>query len=148
MKLDLRAIFTGEIKNLEVNRDFDMSKEELDGVYPLKTPVKISGTIKNSADVVKFKAKVTALIVKDCDRCCKETEKTYEFDIDTVLVLDSQDNDDYVEVPAYKLDLYELVRSEIVLNLPVLHLCSEDCKGICAVCGTNLNESDCGCASI
>ena len=87
MELDLRAIFTGEVKNLEVNKEFDMSQELLDGVYPLKTPVKIIGTIKNSADVVKLKAKVTALFVKDCDRCCKETEKEYSFDIDSKCVV-------------------------------------------------------------
>lgn len=148
MKLDLRAIFTGKVKSLELEKEFDMSHEELDGVYPLKSPVKLIGTIKNSADVVKLKAKVTALIVKDCDRCCKETEKEYSFDIDTVLVLDNQDNDDYVEVPAYELNLYELVRSEIVLNLPVLHLCSEECKGICPICGANLNDLECDCESI
>lgn len=147
MRLDLRAIFTGKIKNLEINKEFDMSQEELDGAYPLKSPVKLIGTIKNSADVVKLKAKVTALIVKDCDRCCKETEKEYTFDIDTVLVLELGENDDYVEVPSYELNLYELVRSEIILNLPVLHLCSEDCKGICLSCGKNLNESDCDCES-
>jgi len=147
MKLDLRAIFTGEVKNLEINKEFDMSQELLDGVYPLKTPVKIIGTIKNSADVVKLKARVTAFIVKDCDRCCKETENEFNIDIDTVLVLNASDNDDYVEVPSYELNLYELVRSEIILNLPVLHLCSEDCKGICPTCGTNLNESCCNCES-
>ena len=147
MKLDLRAIFTGEVKNLEINKEFDMSQELLDGVCPLKTPVKIIGTIKNSADVVKLKARVTAFIVKDCDRCCKEAENEYNVDIDTVLVLNASDNDDYVEVPSYELNLYELVRSEIIPNLPVLHLCSEDCKGICPICGTNLNESCCDCES-
>lgn len=147
MELDLRTIFTGEIKSLDVNKEFDMSQELLDGVYPLKSPVKIIGTIKNSADVVKLKARVTAFIVKDCDRCCKETENEYNVDIDTVLVLNASDNDDYVEVPSYKLNLYELVRSEIILNLPVLHLCSEDCKGICLKCGTNLNDLQCNCES-
>ena len=81
MELDLRAIFTGEVKCLEVNKEFDMSQELLDGVYPLKSPVKILGTIKNSADVVKLKARVTAFIVKDCDRCCKETQNEYNVDI-------------------------------------------------------------------
>ena len=147
MELDLRAMFTGEVKNLEITKEFDMSQELLDGVYPLKTPVKIEGTIKNSADVVKLLARVTAFFVKDCDRCCKETENEYNVDINTVLVLEANDNDDYVEVPSYKLNLYELVRSEIILNLPVLHLCSEDCKGICPICGCNLNESDCDCES-
>lgn len=145
MELDLRAIMSGEIKNLPINATFDMSAEKLDGVCPLKTPVKILGEIKNSADVVRLKASVDVLITKDCDRCCKETEKEYNININTVLVLENQDNEDYVEVPSYKLDLYELVRSEIVLNLPVLHLCSENCKGICLVCGQNLNENTCNC---
>jgi len=43
------------------------------------------------------------------------------------------------------IDLTEGVREEIMLNLPLKNLCSEDCKGLCPRCGKDLNEGPCGC---
>lgn len=47
----------------------------------------------------------------------------------------------------YELDLEELLREELQLSWPSKVLCSEECKGICSVCGQNLNEGDCECDS-
>ena len=44
-----------------------------------------------------------------------------------------------------KIDLSELVREQIILNLPEKIFCSEDCKGLCAKCGANRNLIDCNC---
>mgnify|MGYP001091754997 FL=1 len=43
------------------------------------------------------------------------------------------------------LDLEELARTDILLELPTKVLCSEDCKGLCSQCGKNLNEGECSC---
>jgi uncharacterized protein len=42
------------------------------------------------------------------------------------------------------IDLDPIVREQVLLALPVSVLCREDCKGLCSVCGQDLNESDCG----
>ena len=41
--------------------------------------------------------------------------------------------------------LKELVLSDLLLNLPMKHLCREDCKGLCPGCGVNLNREPCRC---
>lgn len=146
MELDLKAIFNGEVKSIDLNYTFNMLDENFDGVYPLKQPVEVKGVIKNSADVVKLVCDIKATVTKPCDRCCEEVSKPYNIKINSVLVLSNDnENEDYIPVPSYKLDLYELVRSEIVLNLPLLHLCSEDCLGVCFICGQNLNKDKCNC---
>ena len=38
-----------------------------------------------------------------------------------------------------------LVKEAILLSLPVKPLCTEECKGLCPMCGANLNSSSCGC---
>jgi uncharacterized protein len=43
------------------------------------------------------------------------------------------------------LDLGPMIRDAIVLELPLAPLCREDCKGLCASCGADLNEEGCGC---
>ncbi len=43
------------------------------------------------------------------------------------------------------IDLDPIVREQVLLALPVSVLCREECKGLCTVCGQDLNEKDCGC---
>jgi len=42
------------------------------------------------------------------------------------------------------IDLDPVVREQVLLALPVTVLCREDCRGLCATCGQDLNEADCG----
>jgi uncharacterized protein len=42
------------------------------------------------------------------------------------------------------IDLTQIIRDYIILSIPMKPLCSDECKGICAVCGANLNKIDCG----
>ena len=44
-----------------------------------------------------------------------------------------------------ELDVSEDIREELLLNLPVNMLCSDDCEGLCSECGANLNKEDCSC---
>ncbi|WP_224370774.1 YceD family protein [Hyalangium versicolor] len=43
------------------------------------------------------------------------------------------------------IDLDPIVREQVLLALPMNAVCREDCKGLCAQCGQNLNEKQCGC---
>jgi uncharacterized protein len=56
---------------------------------------------------------------------------------------------DEMEVDFYKegiIDTEDIVRNQIILNIPMKPLCSEDCKGLCPICGTDLNEFNCECS--
>jgi uncharacterized protein len=44
-----------------------------------------------------------------------------------------------------QIDLRELMREQFYLTLPMKPLCRDDCKGLCAMCGTNLNRGTCDC---
>ncbi|HTP27788.1 MAG TPA: DUF177 domain-containing protein [Anaeromyxobacteraceae bacterium] len=43
------------------------------------------------------------------------------------------------------LDLDPIVREHFLLALPAYPVCKEGCRGLCQVCGTNLNERECDC---
>lgn len=45
------------------------------------------------------------------------------------------------------IDLDPIVREQVLLALPMHAVCKEDCKGLCGMCGQNLNEKACGCQS-
>lgn len=42
------------------------------------------------------------------------------------------------------IDLEPLAREYLILEIPINQICKEDCKGLCPVCGENLNLRDCG----
>ena len=42
------------------------------------------------------------------------------------------------------IDLEPLAREYLILEVPINHICKPDCKGLCPVCGENLNERACG----
>ena len=43
-----------------------------------------------------------------------------------------------------QIDLAPLLREYALLEVPISPVCKEDCKGLCPVCGENLNRADCG----
>lgn len=85
-----------------------------------------------------------------CDRCLEEVFVDLELDFDrTVSVSEENAGEDEEEeshfLDGYQLDVEAFVYDEIIVNWPVKILCKEDCKGVCPVCGQNLNERECGC---
>ena len=44
-----------------------------------------------------------------------------------------------------EIDLGQLMQEQFYLSLPMKPLCSVDCRGLCPVCGTNLNRGTCSC---
>ena len=55
----------------------------------------------------------------------------------------TKEEKDYID--GYDLDVDKLVFGEILISMPGKTLCKEDCKGICLICGANLNKGECGC---
>ena len=58
--------------------------------------------------------------------------------------VDEEDMDVY-SYEGEEVDLEPLLREQIILAVPFAPLCSEDCKGLCPVCGIDLNTGDCTC---
>jgi uncharacterized protein len=45
------------------------------------------------------------------------------------------------------IDLDPIIREQVLLALPMQVVCREDCRGLCGMCGQDLNEAACGCES-
>ena len=86
-----------------------------------------------------------------CDRCLEPVK--VPFGLRFVKNVDLQESDDIKSdeldeknyIDGYNLDVDKLLYNEILIGWPMKILCSEDCKGICNVCGQNLNEGSCDC---
>lgn len=147
MLIDLKHIFATDNSSLPIEYSLDLSSTEVSGVYPLKKPVTVSGAVSNKASLVVLDAVITYEYSAPCDRCGTETKRTHTLRLNKSLAvsIEGEESDSILTVPDMKLDLDELLYSEVIVNLPMKHICKEDCKGICPKCGKNLNEGKCGC---
>lgn len=81
----------------------------------------------------------TALSVElTCARCLKEFRKTVEADFSEEFSR-TPDGDQF-PAEETRIELTDMLRSVLVLALPDRPLHSPDCKGLCPVCGQDLNE--------
>jgi uncharacterized protein len=53
--------------------------------------------------------------------------------------------DDAYEVDGTTIDLEPMLRDALTLSLPLNPLCRPDCKGLCPLCGSDLNHVSCDC---
>ena len=106
-------------------------------VHPLSGVIyRVFAQITGSELLVRgsLEADFTAL----CSRCSKEFTFTAEVP-DYTASFEINEKIEY-------FDLTNDVRESIILALPTYPVCREDCKGLCAKCGKDLNESPCECA--
>lgn len=146
MVLNLRHLFdiSGDTKSL----DYKVPLETLDQYkgFSFISPIAIKGIIVNRAGIVSLKFSLSVTMKLDCDRCLNEFERDFSFDFNHILVRSTnRQNDEYIVCLEDKLDLDELAISDLLLQLPTKTLCSDDCKGLCYNCGTNLNMQECSC---
>ncbi|HSJ26643.1 MAG TPA: DUF177 domain-containing protein [Acidimicrobiia bacterium] len=92
-------------------------------------------------------ARGTAIVVADltCKRCLTTWQETISIPFEQVYRRHPDDEDDELPlVDGHAIDLEPAIHDEVSLSLPVAPICREDCLGLCAVCGTDLNEAPCG----
>lgn len=145
MKIDLADLFNGSEDKINIDYCPDLSKISVDS---LNGCVKAVGCIYSKADVVYLKLSISYTLKGVCDRCAEDTVKDFNIEVDRIIVENLQnesDDDGYIVVKNRELDIDELINEEIVLSLPVKFLCSDNCKGLCSKCGTNLNVKKCDC---
>ena len=78
-----------------------------------------------------------------------ELRRDYSYDFSHTVVPSLQSEGDiydtYLVAQHDSIDMNETAISDLLLMLPTKMLCREDCKGLCDICGCNLNETTCDC---
>lgn len=122
----------------------------------LVKPTTIAGNVKKGIAQVDVEGDIVAEIEIDCTRCLAKTQSKLDFPFKVTYVTeenytateDAELRADDLEISVFdgeKIDLNELAREQILLNLPNRFLCGDSCKGLCAKCGANRNQTNCGC---
>jgi uncharacterized protein len=106
---------------------------------------------------IRVRGKIGVKFEASCGRCLEPMVQDFDDNFDLFyypmeMIARSEavpiDRDD-TDIGFYEnqgLELNDVVREQVLLWLPMRGLCREDCKGICASCGINLNREKCNCA--
>lgn len=143
-------------EGLTVNRDFEYPSVELveeDAVF--LRPVHVELTVTKIDEQIRIKGRITTLLRFACSRCLTPFEYPVDSRFDLIYLpeeleemkeeLEEEDvNTLYYAAP--QLDLREVVLEQLNLTFPLRPLCSEDCPGICPVCGAVIRDGACSCA--
>ena len=129
MKIHLKELFdiVGEVKEF----DYEISPEEVGeySSYDFTAPIAVKVKGMNRAGVVTLDVAVDFTLDLTCDRCLKEFEREYSYDLSHILVRQlhsgRDDYDEYVVCEDNVLELDELVISELLLQLPTKILCKD-----------------------
>lgn len=147
MQIALNNLFNNEGESIQLDYTLSLATYELNGSFPFQTPVSVVGRVSNNVGIVALSAKASFTYHGACDRCAENFDRTFQVEMSHLLVthLNDEDNDAYLVVEDGKLDMDELVLTDILLALPTKLLCKSDCQGLCPICGQNLNQRHCDC---
>ena len=110
-------------------------------------PGKLSGTYVYDGKTFRVDAEAEASYRTTCARCGKPmVEKlAFSFTEHFVRSICKTPDDELYPYEGERLDLTEAFFDNLFLEMPMTTVCSESCKGLCPVCGADLNLGQCGC---
>jgi uncharacterized protein len=151
VKVDFRQIEPegSELTFSESAEDLDLTAEGIEFPEPIEAEL----TATKTGDEIIVQGLLSTVAGMDCSRCLEHFEMPVSSKLQFVVQLleisapQDSDDEDFVILPKtiQEYDLSERVREAVLLELPLKPLCIESCLGLCSLCGTNLNESECDC---
>lgn len=139
-----------------VEADIDEDPIQLDDDLKVTAPLVGHIRMRRTNQCILVDGWVDVTLELSCTRCLKQFEQRLHLlfeelfypsvDVVTGVPLPSIDAEEAFSIDErHQLDLTEAVRQHVLLNIPMVALCEENCAGLCAQCGQNLNLGSCNC---
>lgn len=145
MTLNISELLRKRVEKLPFEVTFNgNSIEREDFKLILKSPLRVYGNASYDGQIVNLKGNITAIIEVQCSRCLESLDYhlNVEFDEDYSKL---EHNEEIYPIEEECIDLKDMIMDNIILSMPLRFLCSDECKGLCTVCGKNLNKYQCDC---
>jgi uncharacterized protein len=114
-------------------------------------PVRIQLDVQYAGSDIVVRGQLGGTAALSCRRCTAPLEYELAEDLTFVyrpgLAVAEAEAEELYALPerAQELDLTTAVREHALLAVPEYVNCSEECRGFCSRCGTNLNRTSCDC---
>lgn len=134
MKLILSEFEEGV--SIPVQGSYDAKTIEVEFPDMLYTaPILLNGEAEKNGGMLRLQGTLRTAVQRICGKCLKEKNEDLSFDVDWIFDLSGLD----------AIEPLENVRELLIVEHPLVHLCKEDCRGLCPHCGIDLNEGACNC---
>ena len=144
--VDIRQLQQGPVETVGQVEPGDSALEGLGLV--LTEPVHVAGELQGtSGGDYLWRGRIRAGVSGECRRCLAPVTQQLDEGIDVLFSSDPDLVDDpsvYAVSPdATRIDVTLAVREELALRLSAFPLCRPECRGLCAICGADLNAGPC-----
>jgi uncharacterized protein len=154
MRLDLTRIRTAH-EHFERVYPAETFTADRDG-FAVVAPVSLTLDIQKDGKQFRLVGHVATTLELPCSRCVEPFRWPVDAAFDLRYLPQSSNRgdeergieEDDLSTAFYdddEIDLAQLMREQFYLALPMKPLCGDECRGICPMCGTNLNRGACDC---
>lgn len=122
-----------EYETFELEEDFTV--KDLEGTI----------TLERTRNGIRSLTELSALTEEECGRCLDPFDLRVETEFEEIFTFAEHplsENETVIPEDGY-LEFEPLIREYLMLEMPINPLCEIDCKGLCPVCGQNLNKEIC-----
>jgi uncharacterized protein len=135
----------GEYRDLDVRPVFEDVQTELARLEagPLESRLRAESVVEG----VLVTGRVSGAAALTCARCLEPFEGSVELDLCELFTTPGHElpEEEAYKVEGSEIDLEPMLRDALLLALPLNPIHDENCMGLCATCGKNLNEGPCDC---
>lgn len=146
MKLNLKwlKINPRESESFFIQEDLDAATRENLG-FKFLEPVELEALVENTGDEFELRGRVKTSVELMCGRCLREFACHVDTPILFTMVEGLHAEGDALSFEGDWADISPRIAEAIYMAVPMVPLCSENCRGLCPVCGTDLNLHTCTC---
>jgi len=118
--------------------------------FVMRGPVSFSVSVSNAGEMLVAIGSVTAPVVANCSRCLCDFDTQIVGDVEGFWERPGQEVPEDVDLSGEvdmegRIDLAPALIAALVVEAPFAPLHDEECAGLCATCGADLNVEECGC---
>jgi uncharacterized protein len=121
---------------------------DVDSRVPAGTEVVADVVLDAFDGGVAVSGTVTARWEGECRRCLSSIDGDLVADVKDIFRKGGGPGEGTYPLTTEHVNLRELVMDALFVSLPLLPLCRQDCKGICPLCGADLNSAPCECREV
>lgn len=127
---------------------FETTAESIDAISEtctFETPIVVKGTVLGTGMGCRVEGVIECRRTFACDRCLELCSEGQCIEFSEEFRREADETEDGNLLSGDEIELEDMVRDTLLAAQPLSNICKPDCKGLCPVCGENLNKGDCGC---
>ncbi|MBN1493769.1 MAG: DUF177 domain-containing protein [Candidatus Omnitrophica bacterium] len=135
MKIKVHDLPEGEL--IQLDHEYNAGAEDLE-FYDLHytEPIVFLGNARKEADCLFIEGTVSSSVEHVCARCLAAVKEPVNHPVKLSVVCKDID----------EVDITGDIRERLIFEHPMKYVCSPECKGLCPICGKNLNKEQCDCS--